>query len=186
MSARSIITKHKPPVFLIGFMGSGKTTLGKKLATKLKMKFIDLDEAICIRNDFASVKDLIAAKGFDFFRQEESETLKTLLTENKVVATGGGTPSYFDNMEWMKAKGTVVFLEVGEGVIYSRLINTDFEERPLLKNMSEEELKQFIHEKLEERMPFYSKAHIIFDAVNNKLAQLVEQIAAMVSDDSLS
>src|SRR5688500_4828945 len=172
-------------IFLIGFMGSGKTTLGKKLATKLKMKFIDLDEAICIRTDFASIKDLIAEKGFDYFRQEESDTLKTMLTDNKVIATGGGTPCYFDNLEWMKAKGTVVFLEVAEGVIYSRLINTNFEERPLLKNMSEEDLKRFIHEKLEERLPFYTQAHITFDSANKKPADLAEEILALPLGEDL-
>ncbi len=168
-------------IFLIGFMGSGKTTFGKKLAAKLKMKFVDLDEAICIRTEYASIKDLVAEKGFDFFRQEESDALKSMLPEGKVISTGGGTPCYFDNMEWMKSNGTVVFLNVDEGVIYSRLMNTDFEERPLLKNMNEEELKNFIHEKLEERLPFYKQAHIVFDSVNEKM----EDLLALLKDKAI-
>jgi shikimate kinase len=185
MSLKSTNRNYTSPVFLVGFMGSGKTTLGKKLATKLKMKFVDLDEAICIRTDFPSITDLIAEKGFDFFRQEESDTLKSLLPENKVIATGGGTPCYFDNLEWMKMKGTVVYLDVAEGVLYSRLINTDFEERPLLKNMGEAELKTFIHEKLAERLPYYQQAHIVFDSVQQKLPELAAQIKAIVPGPEL-
>jgi shikimate kinase len=154
-------------------MGSGKSTLGKKLAAKLKLKFVDLDEAICIRTEFASIRELIAEKGFDTFRQEESETLKSLLPEGKVVSTGGGTPCYFDNLEWMKSKGTVVFLDVNEGILFSRLMNTDIEERPMLSGFDEQELKDFIHEKLEERMPFYKQANYIFDPVNKSLEDLI-------------
>jgi shikimate kinase len=176
MSGHSSIGNHFGAIFLVGFMGSGKTTLGKKLATKLKMKFVDLDEAICIRTDFATVRELIAEKGFDFFREEESETLKSILPEHKVIATGGGAPCYFDNLGWMKSKGTIVFLDVTEGVIYSRLMNTDFEERPLLKNMNEEELKTFIHDKLEERLPYYKQANLVFDPVNNKLEDLIARL----------
>jgi shikimate kinase len=157
-------------------MGSGKTTIGKKLALKLKMKFVDLDEAICIRTDFSSIKDLITAKGFDFFRTEESEALKSLFPENKIIATGGGTPCYFNNLEWMQSKGTIVFLDVAEGVLYSRLANCDFEERPLLKNMKDEDLKNFIHDKLEERLPYYEQANIVFDPVNNTVDDLVSAL----------
>ncbi|MES2620691.1 MAG: shikimate kinase [Bacteroidota bacterium] len=163
-------------IFLVGFMGSGKTTLGKKLASKLKMKFVDLDEAICIRTEFATIKELIAEKGFDFFRQEESETLKTLLPEGKIVSTGGGTPCYFDNLPWMKSKGKVVFLQVDEGVLFSRLMNTDMEERPMLKNLDEQGLKSFIHDKLEERMPFYTQAHHTFNPVKNDVTDLITEL----------
>jgi shikimate kinase len=185
MPDRSSIIRRPTCVFLVGFMGSGKTTLGKKLAAKLKLKFIDLDQAICIRTEFATIRELIAEKGFEFFRQEESDALKSLSVDNKVIATGGGTPCYFDNLDWMKAKGTVVFLNVEEGVIYSRLMNTNFEERPLLKNMNEVELKQFIHEKLSERLPFYSRAHIEFDSVHENLAKLVEQLQTLKPDEEL-
>lgn len=163
-------------VFLIGFMGSGKTTFGKKLAAKLKLQFVDLDEQICIANKTERINSLIELKGFEFFRQTESETLKSLQRENSLVSTGGGTPCYFDNIDWMKQNGTVVFLQVDEGVLWSRLKNTDLEERPLLKGLDEEGLKTFISEKLKERIPFYEQAHFVFNPVNEKMEVLVEKI----------
>lgn len=163
-------------VFLIGFMGSGKTTIGKKLAAKLKAKFVDLDELVCMETEFPTVKDLIESKGFDFFRQVESDVLKTILPEEKVISTGGGTPCFFDNMEWMKARGVVVFLNVEEGVLYSRLANTDLEERPMLKSLNADDLKLFIRGKLAERLPYYEQAHIRFDPVKENLEQLAKGI----------
>lgn len=163
-------------VFLIGFMGSGKTTFGKKLAAKLKLNFVDLDEQICIQNEIESINSLIELKGFDYFRQTESETLKSLLIENSLVSTGGGTPCYYDNLDWMKQNGTVVFLQVDEGVLLSRLKNTNLEERPLLKGLDEERLKTFITEKLKDRMPFYEQAHFVFNPVNEMMEVLVEKI----------
>lgn len=163
-------------VFLIGFMGSGKTTFGKKLEAKLKLNFVDLDEQICIQNEIESINSLIELKGFDYFRQTESETLKSLLIENSLVSTGGGTPCYYDNLDWMKQNGTVVFLQVDEGVLLSRLKNTNLEERPLLKGLDEERLKTFITEKLKDRMPFYEQAHFVFNPVNEKMEVLVEKI----------
>lgn len=163
-------------VFLIGFMGSGKTTFGKKLAAKLKLQFVDLDEQICISNKTESINNLIEQKGFDYFRETESGTLQSLQLENSLVSTGGGTPCYYDNMDWMKQNGIVVFLQVDEGVLLSRLKNTDLEERPLLKGLDEEGLKNFITEKLKERMPFYEQAHFVFNPVNEKMEVLVEKI----------
>lgn len=157
-------------------MGSGKTTFGKKLAAKLKLNFVDLDEQICIQNEIESINSLIELKGFDYFRQTESETLKSLLIENSLVSTGGGTPCYYDNLDWMKQNGTVVFLQVDEGVLLSRLKNTNLEERPLLKGLDEERLKTFITEKLKDRMPFYEQAHFVFNPVNEMMEVLVEKI----------
>lgn len=163
-------------VFLIGFMGSGKTTFGKKVAAKLKLQFIDLDEQICITNKAESINRIIESKGFDYFRQTESETLKSLHIENSLISTGGGTPCYYSNIDWMKQNGTVVFLQVDEGVLLSRLKNTNLEERPLLKGLDEEGLKNFINEKLKERLPFYEQAHFVFNPVTEKMEALVEKI----------
>jgi len=161
-------------VFLIGFMGSGKTTFGKKLAAKLHFKFIDLDSELCLRNGVESVKFFIEHYGIDAFRKTENETLKSLELNNAVISTGGGTPCYFDALEWMKLSGTVVFLSVEEGVILSRLKTTDLLERPLLIGLDDEGLKTFIHEKLQERLPFYQQAHITFDPVRHKIEELLD------------
>ena len=162
-----------PIIFLIGFMGSGKTTFGKKLANKLKAEFIDIDALLVAQHNVSGIKELIDVKGMDFFRKAESDVLKSLSTQKAVVATGGGTPCYFDNLDWMKGRGVVVFLKVDEAIIFSRLKNTDLDERPLLKDLNEEGLKLFIHEKLNERIPYYNQADIIFDPVREKTEDLV-------------
>lgn len=171
-------------VFLIGFMGSGKTTLGKKLAVKLGLQFVDLDEEVvrCCKSETAnqksqiSVSTLVEEKGIDYFRTAESETLKGLDITGKLISTGGGTPCFFDNMEWMKSKGTVVYIELDEKTIFNRLQQTNLDERPLLKGLDEEGLKFFIHQTLMERLPFYRQAHISF----NPLKQSTEELAAQL------
>jgi shikimate kinase len=165
-----------PLVFLIGFMGSGKTTFGKKLAHKLDTPFIDIDELVVTRHYISGISELINAKGIDFFRQAESEVLKGLTAEHAVVSTGGGTPCYFENLEWMKRRGVVVFLKLDEGVIFSRLKTTNLAGRPLLKDLNEDGLKSFIHEKLGERLPYYNQADIIFDPVHEKMEELVAKL----------
>src|SRR5579859_5234618 len=101
-------------IFLIGFMASGKTYFGKKLARQLGLQFVDLDELVAEATGKQSVSDLINEKGMDYFRKAEEETLKALRPERIVVATGGGTPCFSDNLEWMKARGVVIFLNVHE------------------------------------------------------------------------
>jgi shikimate kinase len=164
-------------IYLIGFMGSGKSSFGKKLAARLKLKFVDLDELVAKSNATSDVQQLIEEKGMDFFRRSESEVLKSLKPEDSVISTGGGTPCFYDNMDWMKRSGVVVFLNVDELHIFSRLSSTDFEKRPLLKGLDKDGLKNFIHLKLVERLPFYNQAHIIFDPVNEKVETLTDKIA---------
>lgn len=168
-------------IFLVGFMGSGKTTFGKKLAAKLALPLIDLDNEIinyykAQEENVHTIKEIIEQNGLPYFRAIESETLRLIDVKSKVISTGGGTPCYFDNMEWMKRRGVVVFLQVDEGVLFSRLKNTDLEERPLLKDLDEEGLKSFIREKLEERLPIYTQAHITFNPVTQKIEELVEML----------
>lgn len=168
-----------PLVFLIGFMGSGKTTFGKKLANKLNAEFIDIDELVIKQHQVSGIKELVETKGMDFFRQAETDVLKSLIADNAVISTGGGIPCYFDNLDWMKSRGVVVFLKVDEGVIFSRLKTTDLKERPLLRDLDDAGLKQFIHEKLAERMPYYNQAQIVFNPVSQKIDELVEVVKTM-------
>lgn len=164
------------PVFLVGFMGAGKTTLGKKLATKMKRPLVDLDDKVASVNGFATVKDLVAEKGMDFFREEERRVLNSADFGSAIVATGGGTPCYFDNMQRMKMLGTVVYIEVAEEVLFSRLKTTDFSTRPLLQGMNEQDLRTFINSKLKERLPYYLQAHLVFNSVNSPLLQLIQKL----------
>jgi shikimate kinase len=97
-------------IFLVGFMGAGKTTLGKKLAAKLGYSFVVLD-AVVEKGEGKYIRDIIAEHGESYFREKESETLKQLSLVDSVISTGGGTPCYYDNMQWMNDKGITIYVE---------------------------------------------------------------------------
>lgn len=144
-------------VFLIGFMGSGKTRWGQILAEKLDRPFLDLDEFI-EENEGKTIAEIFAESGENGFRILERENLLRLAAlPPTVVATGGGTPCFFDNMAWMKRHGTTIYFEVLPHILFERLKN-ERERRPLLKNLDENELKNFIQNRLNEREPFYQQA----------------------------
>lgn len=152
-------------IFLIGFMGCGKSTLGKKLATKLGYDFIDLDQVL-EDHIASSIGDYFAAHGEEAFRALESKLLKEHnYPSNCVVATGGGAPCYFDNMEWMNNNGTTLYIEMPPIALAKRL-EKGKEKRPLLRDMSEEQLIKFIETKLEERDRFYKRATLSVDGIN--------------------
>jgi len=163
--------------FLIGFMGSGKTTIGKKLAAKLGFGFIDLDAAI-EEIEGMYIRDIIETKGESYFRKVESDTLRRLDLVDKVISTGGGTPCFFDNMTWMKSKGRVVYIELDEAALFSRLKTTNLEHRPLLKGLDDEGLKQFIHAKLTERKAYYEQADLRYDPIRESIGDLVSALAS--------
>src|ERR1700744_3175065 len=149
-------------IFLIGFMGSGKTTLGRKLADRMNYEFIDLDHVLEKQVEL-SIAEYFSFFGEDSFRKLEGQVLrKTPYPENAIVSTGGGLPCYFDNMGWMKAEGKTVYLKLSPKTLADRL-ESGKEERPLLQNKHGEALVAFIEKKLEEREPFYSQANIIAD-----------------------
>ncbi|MBS1685839.1 MAG: shikimate kinase [Bacteroidetes bacterium] len=162
-------------VFLIGFMGAGKTTLGKKLAPKLQCTFVDVDHLLEQREGMA-IKNIITTHGEPYFRQKESETLRSLEIENKIISTGGGTPCFYDNMAWMNAHGITLFLNVSEKAIYSRLKTVDREQRPLLRGLDDEGLRLFIHDKLRERRPFYEQAQLSLDPISAPLNDVADKI----------
>lgn len=162
-------------LFLVGFMGSGKTTIGKKLAAKLGYGFIDLDAAI-EHAEGMYIRDIIGAKGEPYFREVESKTLKQLELTDKVISTGGGTPCFFDNMEWMKANGKVVYVELDEAALFSRLKTTNLEHRPLLKGLNDEGLKEFIHTKLDERKEYYLQADTKFNPIKQSMENLISML----------
>ncbi len=164
--------RDKSHIFLIGFMGSGKTSLGKFLARKLKFDFLDTDLLI-EEKEKSSIQEIFSSKGETCFREKEHEVLLELCETNQptIFSTGGGMPIYNDNISLMKKKGLVVFLDVPIGMLYSRLKNDI--KRPLLS--SQENLLEFIKTSLKERMPIYSQANLIIDGSLNKSEQ-VEKI----------
>lgn len=169
-------------IFLIGYMGAGKTTVGRILARRMNLSFIDLD--CYIENRYQkSVSRLFADKGEDGFRKIEYTLLHEVAEfEDVLVSTGGGAPCFFDNMAFMKEKGTVVYLNVSVGELARRL-ELCKHTRPLLKDKTREELHDFITEALRNREVYYNQATIIFnaeqmgdDADVKKIAEELEKI----------
>lgn len=151
------------PVFLIGYMGAGKTTLGRLLAGTLHLSFIDLD-LFLERRFHKTVRELFAERGEDGFRELERRMLLEVGEFNDVViATGGGTPCFFDNMSYMKERGVCVYLKTSVSVLFSRLRKAAAA-RPLLQGKDDDELKRFIVENLERRSSFYEQASLVFNA----------------------
>ncbi len=144
-------------IYLIGYMGSGKTTLGRKLAEHSGLQFIDMDHYIEERNR-KTVAHIFANEGEDSFRRKEQKALEELSEfTNVVIATGGGAPCFFDNIQLMNKTGKTIFLNIDSDIIAKRLSESKTE-RPLIKGKQEDELISFINESLKKRNEFYLQA----------------------------
>lgn len=150
-------------IFLIGFMGSGKTHWGRQVAQRLNISFYDLDEVI-VAAEKRSITDIFGESGEEYFRSTEKETLERLVDENAnmVVSCGGGTPCFYNNIEFMKKYGCVVWLNTSVDVLMHRLMKERVQ-RPLLKDIKDEDLKHYIIRKLNERRMYYEQADVIID-----------------------
>lgn len=149
----------KRSVFLIGYMGVGKTTLGKKLAQRLQVDFVDTD--VLIENQVGmTIAEYFSLHGEEKFRQVEREILLQLEENGNVVATGGGLPCFHDNMKIMNTKGTTIYLQRPPKELFQRLKNAKTK-RPIIAGLSDEELLKFISNQLEEREQYYNQAHFI-------------------------
>lgn len=138
-------------------MGSGKSTLGSALSQRTGLQFIDLDTYI-ERRFHANVRDIFASRGEDGFRDLERRMLREVGEfEDVIVACGGGTPCFFDNIEWMNSVGTTVFLEASHQRLFDRL-KAGRHKRPLISRLSDSELEQYIASMVEKRLPFYTRA----------------------------
>ena len=144
--------------FIVGYMASGKSTFGKELAKDTGLPFLDLDESVESREG-RSISEIFAKEGEEYFRKREREILHEICNEADefVLATGGGTPCFFDNMDYMNQAGTTVFLNTSPLVIVDRL-KRQRADRPLLAMYSDDELEFFVREHLESRLSFYLKA----------------------------
>jgi len=154
------------PIYLVGYMGAGKTTAGKLLAEKLGWRFVDLDEAFETIHGY-STADYIRQFGLEAFRKKEKYVVEDLADqipyEHVIYATGGGYPCWEDNMDCLRELGTSIYIRWKPEHLAKRLSLTDLSERPVLKGRTEKELLKFIAPQLKAREPFYARAHHILD-----------------------
>lgn len=148
-------------IFLVGLPGSGKSTIGKSLATLINCSFIDLDKEI-EKEDQRPVHEIFQLRGENYFRQLETDLLKRWCekTDHFVMATGGGAPCFHENMALMNAAGTTVFLDVAASEITARMAQSNLRERPLLAGLSREQMKDKIEFLRTHRLPFYKQASL--------------------------
>lgn len=164
-------------VFLIGFMGSGKSKLGNELSKRLNCKFIDLDQEIENQLD-QNISSVFRKYGEEHFRQVEAAILDKVsnIKERTIISTGGGTPCFNKNLEKMNANGLTIFLSTPVETLAERL-NEEKETRPLISDKEDEELKDYISKLLSERMRFYDQAQ--YKVSNNNALSLTRKIDAL-------
>ena len=171
-------------IILVGYMGSGKTTVGKALSKATGMMFYDLDWYIESRMH-TTVSKLFSERGEEAFRKIEYNMLHEVAEfEDVIISCGGGTPCFFDNMDYLNQQGDVVYLKATPEVLYKHLLMAKVE-RPLLKGKSPEELIAYITEHLKERAPFYEKARHTLDVSvldnHDKIATSVERLRTLLN-----
>jgi len=163
-------------IYVIGFMGSGKSTAGKRLASVLEWSFIDLDRKI---EEAAgkSIPQIFSQDGEEAFRKTESDVLKNIRPQGgTIVSTGGGTPCHGDNMDYMLRNGLTVYLKMTPGQLAHRLMESTTV-RPLIKNISDDDLPGYIEKVLVVREKWYNRADIIIEGINldiNRLLSLIK------------
>lgn len=165
-------------VYLVGYMGAGKTTLSRRIAALLGLESIDLDELFESRYKI-SIPDFFKKYDETLFRRLESQLLKeTLQWDNTVFSTGGGAACFYDNMDWMNRHGITVYLQMDPSSIVHRLSNAK-KKRPLVESKTRDELLEFVREHLRQRNIFYSQAQIIVKGESVDAATLAKQILNM-------
>lgn len=176
---RSLLPKRiighiwKVKIILLGYMGSGKSTLGKKLARELSVPFYDLDKLIA-EKEGRSVSELFALHGEAYFRELEQKMLRDTLSiqGSWVLSVGGGTPCFFDNMKVMNEVGMTVFIHMPVGALAERLRHAK-EKRPLLEQVAPDLLENHIAQHMQERIPFYSQAKYTIEGLSVKVQDVL-------------
>lgn len=170
-------------IYLVGYMGAGKTTAARRIAQRLGWAVADTDDMFEEKYKI-SVPDFFSKYDEALYRKLESEVLKS--TENldhTVISTGGGTACYFDNMEWMNRHGLTVFLRISQQAVVDRLLHAK-RKRPLSTGKSEAELTDFVAQHYTARLPFYEQAQITVKAENFDLEGLLQQIGTFIAQSS--
>ena len=162
-------------------MGSGKSFLGRQLAAYLNWDFVDLDQQI-EKVTGLTVSEIFQQKGEPYFRiVEKEQLLETSNLRNSIIATGGGAPCFYDNLKWIKENGKSVYLKVSATILLGRLAD-DRIERPLLSDLSLEELSDFIRDSLTKREQYYNQANLVVEA-DLTSATLLNSIVSLCQED---
>jgi shikimate kinase len=165
-------------VFLIGYMGSGKTTLGKVLARSMNCTFLDSD-SIFEKQEGKSIPEFFMEHGEKAFREKERQILESLCGEkDAVIATGGGMPCYRDNLELMNRAGVTIYFKLSPEKLYERLKGGE-DSRPLLKEVASVGLREHIINHLKVREPYYLQAKFIFNPTGSGIAELARSLSEL-------
>ena len=164
----------------MGYMGSGKTLVSKELSVLNNFKIFDLDTEISKQNN-SSIAEIFKKKGEIFFRKTEKEVLEKILSSEKniILSLGGGTPCYYNNIDRINEKTISVFLKTNVKTLTQRL-SSEKDKRPLIQNISNEDLPEFIAKHLFERNPFYNQAKITINTDNLSAREIAEEILTQI------
>jgi shikimate kinase len=164
-------------IFLVGMPASGKSSLGKILAQNMDLKFLDLDQII-VKKEVCTIEEIFRKKGEEAFRKIERKALMKTFSKKKpfVLATGGGAPCFFDNMELMSQHGITVYLDVSLENLFQKLLRKGTEKRPLLKGLTKDQLYEELRSKYEYRQNFYKKADISVEQHFEERQKTVDRI----------
>jgi len=157
-------------------MGTGKTHSGRQLSDKLGIPFFDLDEEI-VAHDGKSINEIFAIEGEEYFRLLEKDVLHIITEYNEsfVMACGGGTPCYYNNIDYMNKEGLSIWLNTSLDTLYKRLMN-EKEKRPLIRDLTKDQLRGYIAKKFSDRKIYYEQASIIIDEESADLEKIVDKI----------
>ena len=157
-------------------MGSGKTHWGKILSRQTSLPYFDLYEVI-VASEKISIQQIFHDKGEEYFRVKEQEVLEALAEDhnNVIISTGGGTPCFFNNIDFMRQQGIVVWLNTAVDILLERLLKQKHS-RPLIKNISDSELKAYIIKKLQDRKMYYEQAHVMLHEESITTESLLKSI----------
>lgn len=162
---------------MVGYAGSGKSSLGKRLARRMGLRFVDTDNVV-EQQVGAPIADIFHYEGEEYFRIAERRAVESLANEamDLVIATGGGLPTWRDNMEWMLRSGVTIYLRRSPEQILSRLSAYGREKRPMFRGKSDEELLEFMRQQMSVREEYYAQAHISVDCTTMSDDDVVEYI----------
>ncbi len=164
-------------IFLIGMPSSGKSTMGRRLARALNYQFVDLDQSI-VKDQNRTIPEIFAEKGEKYFRKIEQKLLnKVQPNQRLIVATGGGTPCFFDNMKSIQSRGMSLFLNVSPCELATRILNHNQDDRPLLSGIGD--LEAELTSRLADRLPYYSQADLIISGKTND-RQILEMLLPLL------